>query len=355
MSTKVKPSQKTNDHHANGNKSVATTKSSDEEEKPSEIPHIPALDNALTVGFGICCMYLVKVLVEEEHVLEFIAHCIMLVVGRKICTVVFKHIGQRIGTEKNLSKPRNLRKFCEQSWQLMTHVIFTVIEYQVLKDVDWWENPKASYFPRELPRPGGLIRFFYLFQMATYAIGAFSHRFLEARHKDYFVMYTHHIVTLALLAGSHHLNAERFGLTVLTVHDVTDIPADLTKMANYMGLDSSTGLFLTEGCFAGVLLSWAYIRLYIYPVRILHSIFWHAGPVCEGTGKTAFQDPYWGCWILRIFMLMLGCMHYYWYYLFLKITYRLIQGTSAHSAGAKDYEGDSDDESDDSHQKQKKK
>ena len=33
---------------------------------------------------------------------------------------------------------------------------------------------------------------------------------------------------------------------VLAVHDISDIPCDLVKMANYLQLEGASGLFLTE-------------------------------------------------------------------------------------------------------------
>jgi hypothetical protein len=65
----------------------------------------------------------------------------------------------------------------------------------------------------------------------------FSHRFLEQYHKDYVVMFVHHIVTILLVAGSHSMNFHRIGILVLYVHDVSDITVDLLKLTNYLKLE----------------------------------------------------------------------------------------------------------------------
>lgn len=41
------------------------------------------------------------------------------------CKKFFVRIGKAIITEKNLRAPRNLRKFCDQSWQLVIHIFMT--------------------------------------------------------------------------------------------------------------------------------------------------------------------------------------------------------------------------------------
>jgi len=54
---------------------------------------------------------------------------------------------------------------------------------------------------------------------------------------------------------------------------------------------------------------------------------------------------------------VLFCMHCYWYYLFMRILYKLLAGVKSHEAG-RDYEGDSESEDegdDDSATKQKRR
>jgi hypothetical protein len=45
---------------------------------------------------------------------------------------IFRFIGSKIGIAKNLKKPRNLRKFADQSWQLVIHVAMTAYELKLL-------------------------------------------------------------------------------------------------------------------------------------------------------------------------------------------------------------------------------
>merc|ERR1712226_2799 len=105
-----------------------------------------------------------------------------------------------------------------------------------------WTDPDSVWLGNIPVAP--LIRRLYLIQMGIWIWTAFSHRFLEARHKDYFVMYAHHIVTLLLIAGSYHLEYNRIGVLVLFLHDASDIVIDLMKMFNIIGLDEKSGTYL---------------------------------------------------------------------------------------------------------------
>ena len=46
-------------------------------------------------------------------------------------------------------------------------------------------------------------------------------RFIEERHKDYFLMYTHHLVTIALVALSYAYGYLRIGAVVMLLHDAS--------------------------------------------------------------------------------------------------------------------------------------
>jgi len=129
-------------------------------------------------------------------------------------------------------------------------------------------------------------------QMSIWVVTCFQHRFIEERHKDYFLMYTHHLVTIALVACSYFNSYLRIGVLVLCamergarillrpapffswtsahrrenfffhryMHDVSDIPVDLLKIFNYCQLEGPRGLFLLEGVFITNLCTWAYYR-----------------------------------------------------------------------------------------------
>jgi hypothetical protein len=96
-----------------------------------------------------------------------------------------------------------------------------------------WKDAQAMNNGRPITMS---LKLFYLAQLGVWIYMAFSHRFIELRHKDYHVMFTHHVVTHALVLGSYMSGYLRIGVFVLLIHDVSDVPLDLLKMTNYMGL-----------------------------------------------------------------------------------------------------------------------
>merc|ERR1712217_915272 len=116
----------------------------------------------------------------------------------------------------------------------------------------------------------------YLIQMGIWIWTALSHRFLEARHKDYFIMYAHHIITLLLVAGSYHLEYNRIGVLVLLLHDASDIVIDLMKMFNIIGLDEKSGTYLAESFYVISMLIWPYFRFHGLIQKVIFTTMTHA-------------------------------------------------------------------------------
>jgi TLC domain len=46
------------------------------------------------------------------------------------------------------------------------------------------------------------LQVLYLTQLAIWCYTCFVHRFVDVRRKDYYVMYVHHVITIALVTGS---------------------------------------------------------------------------------------------------------------------------------------------------------
>jgi hypothetical protein len=46
-----------------------------------------------------------------------------------------------------------------------------------------------------------------------------------------------------------------------------------------MGLDEDSGLYLTEVLFVSNLISWIWLRLYLYPFHVIASAHYHRGQV----------------------------------------------------------------------------
>jgi len=295
------------------------------------------------------------------------------------------HLGDPVAKVKTRNKLR------DQSWQMTIHSAMTALEAYILF-VDgggehWLDDYRSLWTPHPHQQVNSKrsVHLLYLLQMAIWIVTCASHRFLEERHKDYVMMYVHHLVTIALFALSYGFNFVRIGTAVIFLHDSSDIVIDLLKMANYLKLEGRRGGFLVEGTFAATLGVWAYTRLYLYPVRIVWQGVWYGSrevvtapgaygmdgfTAAAGSPFTRGHSPgaklgdgsfdlwanlralpthatlpgYWACGSLLTALLV---MHVIWYMLLWRLLFRSVLGQTLHDGGADEYEGGSDDDHED--------
>jgi len=316
----------------------------------TSVPNLPLVDLAMTVS----CFTLLVVdtalftRYEGSHVVaELAVYMAITAVAIAACRAAATALGSALSTKEALSAPRNLRKFSDQSWQLVVHVLMTIYEVMLFNRNGWeWWNDTTTLWDRPWQNSGECpsdLRTLYIAQLAIWFVTAFSHKFVEAKHNDYFVMYGHHVATLGLVSLSYFNGWQPIGLSTLFVHDSSDIVVDLLKMVNYLGYDAKSGLFLAEGAFAINLVTWFLMRTYFFILKVIRS-----------TIPKDFFAPGWGDYnqsaplvspqnACRLLLIVLSLMHVYWYCLFWRILIRLLRGTAGHEAG-REYEGSSDSE-----------
>ena len=325
-------------------------------------------------------------------------------IGCFACITVVKGVSGAVGAflsrtvfpgDDPLATKKTRHKYEDQMWQLAIHASMSAFEAYILffeeGTVDFWKDYTQFWTPH--PRSNQMskdsIHVLYLLQMAIWIVTCFQHRFVEERHKDYFMMYAHHVVTIALVALSYFNNYMRIGVVVLFIHDLSDIPVDLLKIFNYCQLEGPKGLFLVEIIFVTNLVGWAYLRFYLYFTKVIwYGVLYGAREIASSPTETCFHDwnlahggsregpytrghpktwkpgdgsfslieniravpyhaaclPYY--WESAALLLALQLMHIIWYFMFLRILYRMINESSdsLHDAGREVYEGDSGDE-----------
>jgi len=155
-----------------------------------------------------------------------------------IVLTVSKAIGRLLSRNAFGANRLNARKFGDQTWQFLIHLSMTFLELYVLQDETWYSDAATTFHSYDADKvEKDSVQALYLIQLAIWVITCFSHHFLEARHKDYVLMYMHHIVTIALITLSWFFHFQKVGVIVLYVHDASDITIDLLKMFNYLKLE----------------------------------------------------------------------------------------------------------------------
>ncbi|KAJ0408497.1 hypothetical protein P43SY_006427 [Pythium insidiosum] len=258
-----------------------------------------------------------------------------------------KHLGDP------LKKRVTMKKWCDQSWQLAIHFSMTCFEIVVLRDETWWQDTKSLWNQGSkdgvFPEQKFLTKLLYITQLAIWIYTAFSCKFFEEIRKDYVVMMTHHVVTIALITWSYAIGFLPVGVIVLLLHDISDVPLDVLKMANYLKLEGVRGFFACEILYVILVIEWVYFRTYLYPVKLLNTTLFENRESCmpmpEARDLTILSPcvPSW--FLFNALLITLYCLHIWWGFLIVRLLFGIIS-KGAHETGKDEYEGTSDSDSD---------
>lgn len=330
----------------------------------------PWLDHAFTAFFFAEILFVLYDMTGRGYLYAFLGILLLVhlvinrvkvvsaTVGTSLSQWLFKK-GFVDATCHPLAGPIQLKKWTEQSWQLFVHVTAAATEFLILCTVVWWEEPNRCFIPRPDEQPPAPIALqgLYIAQLCVWIYTCVIHRFFDERRRDYFMMYLHHLITIALVGMSWYANYLRIGLLVLYVHDASDIYIDLLKMINFLKLEGRRGWYASEGIYIASVGAWLYYRMYQYPFRVIPGSF--IAPYLEyGPSFPSWRDwspsSLWN-WLAachamlprwlesNILLCALLVLHVIWLYILLRVGYRILT-ESAREASRQEYEGDSDDE-----------
>jgi len=267
---------------------------------------------------------------------------------------VFCNIGRNIGTsthgpEWEHKNPERIMKFGEYVFRFLYHSTLSAVGVWYFWDAPWWDSSKGGTTNLWLEFPNqsvdvGMI-WYYLVQCA-YNIDAIiylmehsilirlqSPRGWQSPLKvswnpnlrgDFMEMAVHHVITNILVIGSSHFRLTRGGVFVFMLHDISDIPVDMSKLANFMKRKLATTL-----CFALMVITWTVFRLGILPFVMLKSVVTESHLVCS-SGKIPL-DMY-HMWYPLFFGMMVSiiALHVHWYIIIVKIGWYLLHKGEQH-------------------------
>ena len=206
-----------------------------------------------------------------------------------------RQLGRRThGTEWEKENEVRIVKFGEYVYRLCFHSGIAAVGLWYFMDQEWWAREGFSFvgtraifegFPNQPMMPG--LAWYYIVQSAynidaMFSLLVISFDFglqnpfgpkgmqLPLRitwskdvRGDFAEMMVHHVATNLLIMGSSHCRLTRCGSMVFLIHDVSDVPVDLSKLANFLKWKVTTVAF-----FFTMTLVWFVTRLYVLPVVI---------------------------------------------------------------------------------------
>ena len=213
---------------------------------------------------------------------------------------------------------RKVVKFGEAMWRSMFYCSFCVLGFITLcrpTYVPWLLDTSENFNNWPHHPISTLMNFYYQIEL-----GCYIHQlhWTEVNRSDALEMILHHVITIALILGSYLINFTRVGTSILLCHDFADIFLEIGKCFNYTSKTpefKSIASPVTDFLFVCFSLSFLITRLVIYPRFLLYSV------VIESPHILGMWSGY---WYFAILLCSLQVLHVFWFYLILKMAYRIM-------------------------------
>mmetsp|Transcript_10648 Transcript_10648/g.15028 ORF Transcript_10648/g.15028 Transcript_10648/m.15028 type:complete len:431 (+) Transcript_10648:62-1354(+) len=301
-------------------------------------------------------------LTSFESIIVLLLLVLILRVLKYFFLPIFCKIGENVGIcthgkewGKKKDNQERIQKFGEYVYRLIYHSTITIIGILYSKDKVWWDmsnNGTESLWLDYPNQPIDVAMIWYYLVQGTYNLEALWHLlsisfsvslrnpFPSKSRKlcipvkiewsptcrgDFKEMALHHIVTNMLVIYSSHFRFTRIGSMVFILHDISDVPVDLSKLANFIKWKLGTIIF-----FVTMVILWAITRLGILPFVILKSILKESHLLLISS-DLVYELLY--CAYKPFFVLLLSgiiMLHLFWFYNFIKIGLLLVKKGEAH-------------------------
>ena len=157
---------------------------------------------------------------------------------------------------------------------------------------------------------------------------------LDHRNRDYYVMLTHHCVTLGLIILSRQIGMTSIGLYIMFIHDVVDIFIGMLKISS----EITDNIIINVFTYVITLVSWMYFRIFVLGVIIYQDLaetFLHK---CLLMSQQESSDKLWSSSVV-IFgsLILLHLMRIYWLYILIHVGLKLILSNGNVNESKKQY------------------
>ncbi|XP_070600075.1 ceramide synthase 4-like [Erythrolamprus reginae] len=240
----------------------------------------------------------------------------------KQCDLQSRQVERWFRYRMNQNQPSMTKKFCEACWRAVYMLIFSFVGWAILYDKPWFWNVNECLDGYPQPAQLSLLGF-YLMQFSMTWSSVLTMPF-DIKQKDFHIMIVHHVVTILLVGFSYCVNHIRIGSVVMFLHDVSDWPLFATKVFIYLKWQKTRNTL-----FVIFALGFLFARGIVFPYKFLYNTYNYV---------VEFQQPYFGCYVFMILLLVLYLLNVFWCCLIILMIYRFL----IHSKLKKDVRSDSE-------------
>jgi hypothetical protein len=277
----------------------------------------------------------------------FVMVVILMFISRKVLMPYFSTIGSKIacaahGSDWEAQNYERMTKFGDYFFRLMFRSLTSIYFVYFFYNAEWSSTSNTRFLWKAYPfqEQTPAMIWYYLIQ-ATFVleisislimqsfIVVFQNPFRSANNRlvspisiqwsktckgDFQEMAIHHIITTALVMGSSYQRFTRVGSIIFLLHDVSDIPGLVAKLANCVKYKATAG-----ASFAVTIICWYVARLHILPFSVLRSILYESHLIVPGVDEIYHRVYTHGIFTYMIALLIV--LHTVWFFMFLKIAY----------------------------------
>lgn len=214
----------------------------------------------------------------------------------------------------------------------------------------------------------GLVKYYYLVASAFWLQQLVVVN-IEERRKDHWQMFTHHLITCALMFGSYCYHSTKVGNVVLCLMDVVDLFLPMAKILKYLKFRR-----ICDVAFGAFMIIW-FVARHLFYLQVCWSIYAHLpeemtygcyrGPASNLQGPLPIPDDYdhliqpfldptgLVCVDDGIrrgfleFLLALQCILLIWLTMIVKVAYKVISGEGADDTRSDDENSEAEEEAED--------
>ncbi|KAF3986591.1 hypothetical protein FT663_04333 [Candidozyma haemuli var. vulneris] len=224
------------------------------------------------------------------------------------------------------SKKAKMR-FAEQSWAVTYYCFSFAFGLYIYRHSPHWHSLDNIYIGWPHYRMPSLFKKYYLVSIAFW-LQQIVVLNIEKKRKDHFQMFSHHIITVALVLGSYYYYYNRIGNMILMLMDSVDIFLSTAKVLKYSGWQRSCDMM-----FVLFLVSWVVLRHGVYNYLYYHAWVKSRDLMFDSQCIPGIvQKRCWTTTIVNVFLALLGGLQIItclWMFAILKVLNKVIHGDSA--------------------------
>lgn len=279
---------------------------------------LPFIVTYLVTFLGITYSILRLKYTEPASPLKYFSIAVLsaavLCISRFILTKhIFEPLGRRIIGKEGDKHIVKVSKFGSCSFKTVFFASICYFEYEVLSRQNFtpsWlfgKGETANLWTEGYNMPVDLITVF-MVSLGYHIHSTVYHCFVLERRCDFGEMLLHHMLTLWLMVLSYIDGYSRIGLLIVFLNDVPDIFVYATK-----SLGDTVFVKLSIVSYIGLVASYAYFRLVVFPVSLLPSLLYESN-----------FSPF-GKFLYISFLCSLTALHAHWFVLLVKIGMNLVR------------------------------